>query len=303
MQAFDKIQDYAKAVCGQIRWGQAHAAIAEEIENHIIDQRDAYICDGMDETAATQKAIAQMGDHVTVGTLLDRAHRPKPQWGMILLTAALLLTGFAVRFMIGSDEQWPITILSAVVGLGLMTAVYYIDFTLIGKYPKTVYFAILGISIGTFYLFKGDAGLTALLLPLGFATIVYAARNKGYWGIVLCGLSFLLPACLLLMIPTCTGLLLFAVSGFVILCTAISRGWFGVKILNGYLLVCISSAVTILLFILGLSHDPCRWERLEAILRPSIDPLGAGYISVQIKALLGGSNLFGHGVVSAAIGP
>ena len=295
MQAFDTIQDYARAVCGQIRWKQAHAPIAEEIENHIIDQRDAYIAEGMDETVATQEAIAQMGDHVTVGALLDRTHRPKPQWGMILLTAALLFTGFVIRLLIGSDEQWLITILSALIGIGLMTAAYCIDFTLIGKYPKTVYFAILGISVGALFIHKSDVGLISLVFPLGFAAVVYAARNKGYWGIVLCGLSVLLLSFTVALLPYVSGFLLSGVSGLVILCIAISRGWFGVKKVNGYLLVGISVAIITLLAILSISPGSYRWERLRMMFNPAIDPNGSGYIGAQIRTLLGGASLLGPG--------
>ena len=90
MGPFDKIKDYGVTVCNQIRWKRAHPLIEEEIENHIIDQRDAYISDGDDETTATNKAIIQMGDPVEVGIQLDRTHRPKPQKTMIFLTMLLL---------------------------------------------------------------------------------------------------------------------------------------------------------------------------------------------------------------------
>jgi cell division protein FtsW (lipid II flippase) len=43
-----------------------------------------------------------------------------------------------------------------------------------------------------------------------------------------------------------------------------------------------------------------RWDRLEAAFNPSLDPQGAGFIGTQIKAMLNGANLFGHGVLSGA---
>ena len=100
MQPFEKIQEYSKSVCDQIRWKKAHSVISEEIENHLVDQRDAYIADGLDEINATNNAIVQMGDPITIGTQLDRTHRPKPQWGMILLTAAILFIGLFIRMFI-----------------------------------------------------------------------------------------------------------------------------------------------------------------------------------------------------------
>lgn len=82
MSQSDEIKQYVKTVCEQIRWKKARSIVAEEIENHICDQRDAYVSQGEDEKTATEKAILQMGNAVSVGMELDKIHRPKPQWTM-----------------------------------------------------------------------------------------------------------------------------------------------------------------------------------------------------------------------------
>ena len=304
MQPFEKVEEYAKTVCNQIKWKKAHAIISEEIENHIIDQRDAYIAAGEDEAPATDLAIAQMGDPVFVGTELDRTHRPKPQWSMIILTVVLLMTGLLIRvFFVHSDDQWLApTVISMIAGLGLMITTYFMDFTLIGKHPKTIYFAILALSVAVI-LFTPDingriyyAVFLTLLFPLGFTAIVYAARNKGYWGIILCGFSFLFPAVLALLIPSTSGLLLFTLSGLVVLCLAITKKWFKVKVIYGYLLVFIPVVVVLLLAFAAL-YQSHQWERIQAIFAPASYSNGAGYIATQINALLSGSSMFGHGTV------
>ena len=43
MQQINKIKQYTHSVCEQIRWKKAHSVISEEIENHIIDQRDTFM--------------------------------------------------------------------------------------------------------------------------------------------------------------------------------------------------------------------------------------------------------------------
>lgn len=68
MQQSTKINEYLKIVCEQIRWKKAHGVISEEIENHIIDQKNAFINEGLDEEAAIDKAILDMGDPVVVGS-------------------------------------------------------------------------------------------------------------------------------------------------------------------------------------------------------------------------------------------
>ncbi len=310
MQPFEKIKEYSKSVCDQIRWKKAHFVITEEIENHLTDQRDAYIADGADEAAATDNAIAQMGDPVIVGAQLDRTHRPKPQWGMLILTAVLLFIGFFIRIFIINNNtgQWLApSLISAAAGFAAMLAVYFADFSIIGKYPKTIYFAMLALSVASLFVspvINGVSFYTAflpLLFPLGFAAIVYAARNKGYWGIILCGFAFFVPLCGILFIPSSSCFLLFAVSGFVILCTAISKGWFGVKKLGGYLLVLVPVVITLLLAAAYIFQADYRLERIKAAFDPSADPTGAGFIGSQTRLLLGASKFFGHGDISAAM--
>ena len=77
MQQPSKITEYLEAVRQQIRWKKVQSLVLEEIKSHIIDQKDAFISDGLNEEEATDKAIAEMGDPNVVGEQLDRAHRPR----------------------------------------------------------------------------------------------------------------------------------------------------------------------------------------------------------------------------------
>jgi len=305
MTPSDKVHEYSKVVCAQIRWKKAHAVVAQEIEDHLNDQRDAYMANGTDESTATDQAIRQMGDAAVVGEQLDQTYRPRPQWNMIILTAVLLIIGLLIRvFFISSDEQrLAPTFISTIAGLGLMIFAYFMDFTLIGKHPKTVYFFILALSVSAIFFTPVInesfyyANYLTLLFPLGFAATVYATRNKGYWGIILCGFSFLFPAVVALFIPSTSGLLLFTFSGLVIICLAISIKWFNTKVLHGYLLVFIPVAIVLLLTVAVLSLESYRWERIQAMFDPSSYSGDLGYIATQTRALLAGSSLFGHGLL------
>lgn len=81
MNVSDAFHRYAEKVCEQIRWKKAHPAVAQEIEDHLTDQKNAYLAAGDSESIAEEKALLQMGDPVSVGAALDQTHKPAPNGG------------------------------------------------------------------------------------------------------------------------------------------------------------------------------------------------------------------------------
>ena len=100
MEVCAQIKDYCRNVCHQIRWKKTHPSIMSEIETHLLDQRDAYILEGDDQNLAVQKAIAQMGDPILIGQELDKTHRPKPQFSMLILVLLFMMIGFGTNYFI-----------------------------------------------------------------------------------------------------------------------------------------------------------------------------------------------------------
>ncbi len=304
MEQFDKIKQYTKTVCEQIRWKKAHTNISKEIESHILDQKEAYVLSGMDEITATDNAIKQMGDPVVVGTQLDRTHRPKAQWTMLSLTVVLVLIGYIINTYMIHEPGFPTqkrVFLSVFIGLGVMLIAYFLDFSLIAKYPRLMYTSIMLFAIALFFISPRYNGavyyniFASLLFPLAFAAIIYWARGKGYLGIMLCGISFLLPALITLCIPSAACLLLLVFSGLILLSIAISKNWFAVNKLFGYLLVYIPTLISLALMLLNLSYR--LGTRLKVAFDPSIDPLGHGWQGSVAKALLDNSKLIGTGTM------
>lgn len=309
MQPFEKIKKYRDTVCEQIRWKKAKPMIATEIENHLCDQRDAYITDGDNEKIATDKAILQMGDAVSIGLELDKTHKPKPQWTMITLTGILMSIGILVNYIIDTSEYSlnTFSILPFLLAFGLFILCYYLDFTILGKYAMAIYFATLGFSSmgillgtginGSFIWILGHFSVSlsylALTFPLVFALFVYKQRKKGYHGILLSGIGFLPLAALLVIIPTTTGLILYTLSALTILCFAIWKGWFGVNRKQGLLLVLIPTLVIFVLVVVFITQKAS--DRLSTFLNPYEDRLGAGYLLSLIRDFLSESVFIGKG--------
>ena len=102
----DRIDAFVEAVGAEIRWKKARSPLTEEIRTHLLDQRDAYMAQGMDEDKAQTEAVRQMGDPAMLGADLDRVHRPRPQWGLLLLALALTAAGAFLRYSLTADVPY-----------------------------------------------------------------------------------------------------------------------------------------------------------------------------------------------------
>ena len=313
MQQPNKITEYLEAVGQQIRWKRAQTPVLEEIDNHITDQKNAFIIDGLNEEEATDKVIAEMGDPIVVGEQLDRAHRPRPDWPLLVMTATMLLLGLAIQLLIGPDhlnngaEMFQKQIVWAGISVLVMVAAYFLDFTIIGKYSKVVFFALCAITIA--YLFgekvngsSVNAIYPLLLFPTAFTGVVYSMRNKGYGGLILCVAAFIIPAYLSILVHNVTVLFLICTSCLIILTAAVEKGWFNVRKLLAILIMYISTAAvlsTSFIMKMGNGYVP---RRMEIIFNPSLDPTGSGYIGSMIQRLLSHSQFIGQGLPISGYG-
>ena len=311
MQFFTKIDRFLRTVCEQIRWEKAHNMIYEEMKNHIIDQKNAFMDGGLDEKTAVDRAIKEMGDPVLIGMELDQAHRPKTEWGIIFLTGIMLLFGFGIRLFVSHELHTPLllgkNLISILIGTGCMIIAYFADFTIIGKYPESVFVGFAIVTIVAMFLSPvvswqyTYAQFILLLFPIVMSGIIYNMRTKGYSGIVLSGIFLMVTVIISSMIPNLSvSVLVIIVSAFLILITiAIISGWFNVNKLYGILLVYIPAiSVTGIAFI-GQILNGYRRNRLLSIISPSEDPMGSGYIAAKMRDMLSNARFFGRGALGA----
>lgn len=301
MQQPSRIAEYLEAVRQQIRWKKAQSPVLEEINNHITDQKNAFLSEGYNEEEAVDKAIAEMGDPFVVGEQLDRAHRPRPDWPLLVITATMLVLGLAIQFFVRPHVplgEWMFErqILWAGISILVMFAAYFLDFTIIGKYPKFIFLGLCTITLAS-YLFKGEGRGTStiyllLLFPTAFAGFVYMMRKGGYSGLILCGVAFIIPVSRTNGNVTISFLIW--ISCLLILAAAVKKGWFNVRKLLATLILAIQTVVV--LSIPFLEGKQYFFDKMRVILNPTLDPTGYGYISAVIQRLLSHSQFIGQGL-------
>lgn len=303
----NKINEFVTTVCEQVRWKKAHGMITEEIKNHIIDQKNALLANGLDDETATDKAIKEMGDPVNIGAELDRIHKPKIEWSIIFLTGIILSLGFAIRLLFTNDLHMEgmlsTSIISAIIGMVLMLTIFYLDFTIIGKYAKAISIGLFVVSIGLMAISSIVNGhdvyvnytyikFILLLFPTAFSGIIYNMRTKGYLGILLCGIFIAVSGFIPLMISSVSSLIVYILSCLVLITFAIVKGWFNVNKLKAILMVYLP--ISIFFFFLIIVSHPYRLKRILVAINPYTDPQGAGYVGVTIRNMLAKAKFWGQ---------
>jgi len=140
-----QIKEFLNTVCEQIKYKPIRNSISEELENHIEESKENYIRDGLEEKEAEEKAIVQMGNAEEIGKKLNKIHKPKLDWKLLIILIVLLGFGFLVAF---TRETKIVSykfdfiaryISSAIVGGILSIFIYFIDYTKIKKYSNIFY--------------------------------------------------------------------------------------------------------------------------------------------------------------------
>lgn len=299
-----KMGEFITKVCEQIRWKKTHNSISEELLNHMEDQKEAFVRRGQKEEEAEKNAILQMGDAVAVGQQLDRTHRPNPDWGVFILVFLCVLVSVALRYFIslnnGENGGQAIGYFYSYLkvlpfGMAAMIGMYFADYSLIGKYPKSLYGVALAVTLLLFnfapqlnYVYIHVFYCAVLLIPL-YAGFVYSQRGKGYLGLVYCGAVGVISCIVFEWGPSIVSVWMFSISGAVILTAGIKKDWFQVR--KKYALGLVWGPV---LFVIMAPFILC-FRRFKCMFSTEGDEYGYSYVLKMIREFLSNSKLLGRG--------
>lgn len=246
-----EMREYLDTLSEQIRCKKARPMIVEEIEQHIEDQAEAYRAGGMEEKEALQKAVKEMGDPVEAGVALDRVHRPKMQWELVMIAVVLSLIGMIVQITIfkgstlgnGADalEIRNSYIIKAVVNtllsFAVMAAVCVIDYTVLAKHPVALWWGCCILLVFYYFIYgyrmlmrnAFSYYMMTLMVPV-FAAILFRYRGKGFRGMIKCLLLLAVMGVVLLANHApMSGAMEMSAAILLVLTVAVLKGWFGDK--------------------------------------------------------------------------
>lgn len=142
--------EFIKNVCKKIKYKPIREDISYEIKNHIDEKKENYINQGMNEKMAEEKAVEQMGDAEILGNNLNKIHKPKLDWKMLILIVILLMFGSLVaNIRVTNDVMTNVYNISTsgigkyifALGIGIIasTLIYFMDYRKIFKYSMPIY--------------------------------------------------------------------------------------------------------------------------------------------------------------------
>lgn len=323
----DPVRQYTEEVCSQIRYQRARPYIEKELADHIEDRKRSLVKEGVHEAEALGRAVSDMGDAVTVGQELDRVHRPKPEWSIIVIIAATLCIGAFSQYYLSvqtAAEGWPAqSVFSKYLtalpwGIAVLLVIYFADYTILGKYPKQIYAGIL-LSCAAFYLYDGQffsfyghnlnaryqmVYLALLLLP-SYGAVLYGYRNSGYGGILKCGAAAVL-AILIFGYSQAYVPAIFALGGLLLLSAAIAKGWFAVEKKKAFALVYVSTLLSLLGFFLiklwGYGEEKDVFLRgIKGII--FLRDTTGEYLTLHARSIVNNAQFIGQGELGSMVKP
>nr|WP_325200232.1 permease prefix domain 1-containing protein [uncultured Oscillibacter sp.] len=278
------IAAYLEAVQEQIRWKRARPVLVRELERHLEDQRDDLLKEGKAPEEAERLAVEDMGDPVTVGTELDRVHRPRPQWGLLGLTFILASVGVILRVLfrqpyVRQDLVLMRSLASLVLGTAAMLGMYFFDVSRLVRHARAVYITALAMAVllpavlyPSYY-----AALMPALYPLAYALWLYSFRGKGWKGFILTILGGIPPAVSCAVIPSMSNLSVLLFSGLILTLYAVGQDWFGVGRWKGVGAV-LAVVFGLLAYLLFSGYLNSLFLRVLIALRPELEPQHRGYM-------------------------
>lgn len=300
------LRGWVSSATAQMRWKRARPVAAKELADHLSDQYEAFLDEGMDEEAAAQATAREMGDAVETGTQLDRAWRPRPDWVMLGIVLVVAAIGLVLQYLLRLPfcEEMGISVQASLlnqlfyfaVGVCLLLAAYFADYTILGRHCWLLYglwvVGGLALIVGPLnYEVNGKLVYLAQwvwFFPVLFAGILFRQRGKGMRGIGICLLSLLAMWFLAMQAPSMAAIAVQTLVSCGILAAAVWRGAFGRRSM-GKLALAASPVLAMLFYFLFqlYAYEHIR-ERLAAALHPQRDALAQGWLGALVQYIMFG---------------
>lgn len=142
-------KEFLDIVCSKIKYKPAKQHISEELQSHIEEIKNDYLCKGYSQKEAELKAIEQMGNAETIGIELNKIHKFALDWKLILLMAIIICFGFLIDNLYCQNLHKANTgfYFSIIIGTLFSIIIYFLDYRKIKLRSNILYILAALLSI------------------------------------------------------------------------------------------------------------------------------------------------------------
>lgn len=301
-----QINEFLDSVCEQIKYKPIIKEISEELEGHIEESKECYMEEGMNEKEAEEKAISKMGKAEEIGKKLNKIHKPKMNWQLLLLLIGLLEFGFLVSCA-DSTDRWILNFVVSILSVIPFILIYSFDYRKLQNCSNLTYMIATILLIHLIINYNYNAQIKVVALPLYVISFIGFIQNINSQNkmkidyfekhninvnivkvITLSAISLVLTAILSSITYMIVLALVYLIISTVKLLQTNKKKY--IAILWGIPIVL---AVLLISMQFGTPIGMYRMNRIVASFAPDIDPVGIGWEGMQQKAIINSANPFG----------
>lgn len=329
-----QIKEFLENVVIQIKYKPIRNDISEELKSHIEEIKDGYLEEGYAEKEAEEKAISKMGNAEDIGKKLNKIHRPKLDWKLLIIICISLCFGFLVTFVraenhiyVMNGSELPLGIITkyiifVILGFLCGICIYFIDYRKMCKYSNYIYIiASLSIILSLFY---GPArnGVRHLYLfgivfsPTTIATLLYTISFVGFiqkinsksklmykfsesknlqFNVIKIIILSLISIFLLMQIPSISSAFILSLVYLIIATVKIVKLKKNrIKYISLLWGIPTLAGIVCVICLLGSNLGGFRINRIIASFYPEIDPDGSGWVSINQRLIINSAKLYGE---------
>lgn len=305
----DKIvEEYLQNILSEIKNKEIHEEIRLEIIGHIEDLYETYLDEGLTNEEAIKKAILEMGDAKLIGEKLNKIHKGKIEFGIVIPSILMCLFGiFLMFFMVDYTTYFKKsmgikTFISWIIGLIFAAILYKFDYRRMNKYCTKIF--IITNLILFFQLFFGNsingvrkfiqigninADVTSIYLFLMCITLpgvlekIKEEKNKKIFYLIA---VYAIPSFLIMIMPSMMHLMIYNAI-FIVVAINSKFSW-------KYIIPMPMAVLGTI--IVQIINSPYLIERLICFFDINRNPNGMSYMNKQIDSLIKLSGAFGNGI-------
>ncbi|WP_428910807.1 FtsW/RodA/SpoVE family cell cycle protein [Niallia sp. Krafla_26] len=293
---------FLSEVLNQIRSKEAKKFVSSELEYHLKRSKNRWMEKGFNEFDAEEKAVKQLGNPIQIGHELNKLHRTRIDWFMVILLGVTLALSFLPIFALGYANDGPFLmnkIVFVILGAATVMGMMLIDYRKLEKLGWLFY--TIGVMIlfmlifipnifinGQPFIQIGPLMIDSFMAVPFFFIAWTSFFNKAALKIWHFGLLFIFSLYLFLWIPSLSTTFIYMIMVFIML------WWSKIGRKKALMMTVVTICMAVIVGLLfRTSIKEYQLARILGFLNPENDENGAGYIYLRLKEIISEAGWFG----------